>query len=66
MKNNLDYVEDMNNFSKRKELTVLTSGGLLIFDPKGRLTFLPLNVNLKDNSLEIILSLKDVNNIPGV
>ena len=40
----LYYVEDVNNFSKHKELTVLKNGGSPIFDWKWRLTFLRLNV----------------------
>ena len=32
---NLYYVEEMNNFSKHRELTVLNNGGSLLFDWKG-------------------------------
>ena len=66
VRNNLDYVEDVNNCAKHEELKVLTNGASLIFDWKGRLTFLPLNVHVNKNSLATIKYLKDVNNIPGV
>ena len=46
MKNNLVYVEYMKNCDKDEELTVLTNGGLLFFDSKWRLTFLPLSVHV--------------------
>ena len=39
MTNNLGYVEDVMNCKKYEELTVLTNGGSLLFDRKGRLTF---------------------------
>ena len=42
----LYYVEDVKNCAKHKELTVFTIGGSLIFNWKGRLAFLPLNVHL--------------------
>ena len=61
--NNLDYVEDVKDFAKRKELTLLENGGSLIFDQKGWLVFLPLNIQVNDIFLSISLSLKDVNNI---
>ena len=64
--NNLDYVEYVKNFAKGEKLTVLTNGGSLLFDRKGHLTFLPLNVYVSNNYLATIISLKDVNNIPGV
>ena len=64
--NNFDYVEDVNNFSKHEELTVLMNGRSLIFDRKGRLTFLPLNLHVNKDYLAILLYIKDVNNIPGV
>ena len=43
----------------------MTNGGSLIFGRKGRLTFLPLNLHVKDHYLEKNY-LKDVNNISGV
>ena len=58
MTNNLDYIEVMKNWAKHKELTVLTNVVSLLFDRKGRLTFLPLNVHLNENSLATILFLK--------
>ena len=64
--NNLDYVEDVKNCAKDEELTVFTNEGSLLFDRKGRLTFLPLSVHVNDNYLATILSLKYVNSIPGV
>ena len=64
--NNLDYVEDVKNFTKDKYLTVSTNGGLLLFDRKGRLIFLPLSVHVNRNYLAKILSLKYVKNIAGV
>ena len=66
MTKNLDYSEDVNNSSIEEELTVLTNGGLLLFDRKGRLTFLTLSVNVNNNYTSITLYLKYVNNIPGV
>ena len=64
--NNLEYVEDVKNCDKNEELTVLTIGGSLLFDLKGRLTILSLNVNPKDNYLATTISLKDANKIPGM
>ena len=64
--NNLDYFEDVNNCTKDKEIKVLTNGGSLLFDRKGRLTFLPSGVHVNYNSLATILSLKYVNKIIGV
>ena len=61
---NLDYVEDANNCAGHKELTVLKNGGSTLFYQRWRLTFLPLNVHVNDNSLAKILSLKYVKNIP--
>ena len=60
------YTEDVKNFAKHKELTILTNVGSPLFYWKGRLTFLTLNVNVNNNSLAKIVSLKDVNNIPVV
>ena len=37
--NNLDYVEDINNCVKEKDLAVFLNGGLLLFNNKGRCTF---------------------------
>ena len=62
--NNSDYVEGTKNKSKNEELTVLTSKGSLLFDWKGRLNILPLNVHVNENYLEKLISLKYVNNIP--
>ena len=59
-------VEDVKNCAKHEELKVLTNGVSLLFDQKLRLTFLPLNVHVNENSLAAILYFKDVNNIPGV
>ena len=56
----------MNYCAKHKELTVLTNIVLLLFDRQGLLTCLPLNIKVKDNYLVTILSLKDLNNIPGM
>ena len=39
--------------------------GSLIFDWKGCFIFLPLDVHVNYNSLAIVFSLKDMNNIPG-
>ena len=64
--NNLDYVEDVKNFSKHEELTVLMNGDSLIFDRKECLTFLPLNVHANENYLSKFLSLKHVKNIVRV
>ena len=64
--NNLDYVEDVKNREKQKELTVLTNGVSPLFDWKGRLTFLPLNVHVNENFLATTISLKYENNVPGV
>ena len=66
MTNNLDYVKDVKNRYKYEELKVLTNGGSIIFYRKGQLIFLLLDVHVNDNSLVTILSLKYVNNIPGV
>ena len=66
MTNNLGSVKVINDCDKHKELTLLKNGGSLLFDQKGRLTFLPLNVKVNNNYIAIILSLKYVNNIPGV
>ena len=60
--NNLDYVEDLKNCAKDKELTVLKKGGLLLFD---NIT-LPLSVHMKENYLVTSLSLTCVNNIAEV
>ena len=60
------YVEDFKNRYKHKELTVVTNGGSIIFDQKGRLTFLSLNVHVNEDALEKIPYFKDVDNIPGV
>ena len=62
----LDYVEEVKNCAKHEEITVLKNGGSLIFDWKGRLKYLPLNVHVDDNSIASILSLNYVNKIPGV
>ena len=62
----MDYSEGTNNLSKEEDLTVLTNGGLLHFDRKWSLTFLPLGLHVNENYLAKILYLKDVNNIPGV
>ena len=62
----LYYVEDVKNCSKEKYLTVLITGGSLLFDGKGRLTFLPLSVHVNDNFLATILSFKYVSNIAVV
>ena len=64
--NNLDYVEDVKNCVKHKELTVLTNGVSLICDRKLRLTFLTLSVHVNKNYLSTILSFKDLKNIPVV
>ena len=64
--NKLYYVEDVNNFAKHEELTVLANGISPLFYQKGLSTFLPLNVHVKNNYLATILSLKDVNNITRV
>ena len=66
MKNNLNYVQDVNNCTKDKEIIVLKNGGLLFFYRKGRLRFLPLRMHVNKNYLSTILSLKDVKNISGV
>ena len=58
--NNLDYVEDVKNCVKHKELTVLTNGVSLICDRKLRLTFLTLSVHVNKNYLSTILSFKDL------
>ena len=63
---NLDYVGDVNNCVKEEELTVLTNGGSLLYDRKGRLIFLPLCGHVNNNDLVTILSLKDVKNVSGV
>ena len=42
------------------------NGGSPLFDWIGRLKFLPLNVHMNYNYLEVILYLKYVNNILGV
>ena len=42
------------------------NGVLPFFDWKSCLTFLPLNLHVNDSSLVKIVSLKYVNNIPGV
>ena len=57
--NNLDYVEDVKNFPKHKELTLLSNGGSIIFDQKGQLTFLPLNLHVNENCPAAILCFKD-------
>ena len=62
----LYYVEDVKNCAKHKELTVLENGGSLLFDRKVRLNFLPLNVNVNNDSLSTMIYFKDVNNITGV
>ena len=61
VKKTLDYVEDVNNFTKYEEFTVWTNVRLLLFDRKGGLKCLPLSVHVNNNSLEII-----VNNISVV
>ena len=66
MTKQLGYVGDVKNCTEYKQLTVLTNVGSLIFDRKWCLTFLPLNVHVNDNYLAKVLSLKYVNNIPGV
>ena len=63
MAKNWDCVEEVKNCTKDEEVTVLTNGGSLIFDSKERLTFLPLNVHVNNNSPALIISLKYVNNI---
>ena len=62
----LDSVEDMKNYTRDKDLTLLMNGGSLIFYWKGCLRFLPFIVHMNKNFLAIILSLKFVNNIMGV
>ena len=62
----MDYIEDVNNCAKHKELTVLTNGVSIIFDRKWHLTFLPLNVHVNKDYIETILSFKYITNIPGV
>ena len=37
--NSLDYVEEVRNFTKYEDLTLLTNGGLLLFDRRGCLHF---------------------------
>ena len=59
-------VEDVNNFAKHEELTVLINVGSLLFDPKVDYHFLTLNLHLNENYLATIISLIDVNNIPVV
>ena len=66
MKNNLYYVEDVNNCTKYKELTILKNGGSLLLDRKVSLTFVPLSAHVNDNYLATMISLKNVNNIVGV
>ena len=63
---NLDYVEDVNNCTKNKELTILTNVGPQLFYQKGTLMFLSLYLHAKEKYLATILLLKDVNNITGV
>ena len=62
----LDYVEDVKKWAKYEEIIALENGVSKIFDRKGTLIFLPLNVHVNNISLETRLFLKDVNNIPGV
>ena len=64
--NKLNYVEYANNCAKHKELVVLKNGGSLLFDPKRSLKILPLNIHENYNSIETIITLKYVNNTPGV
>ena len=66
MSNYLDYVEYVNNYAKYEEITVFMNGGPPLFYRKGQLTFFTLCVNVNNVSLATIISLKDVNNIPGV
>ena len=53
--NNLDYVDEVENYAKQKEIAVLKNGGSQLFDCKACLTYLPLNVNVNENSLTTIL-----------
>ena len=66
MTNNLDYVDEVENYAKQKEIEVLKNGGSPLFDCKACLIYLPLNVNVNENSLTTILYVKDMRNIPGV
>ena len=56
----------MKNCAKHRELTVLTNGGTLLFDQKGRFIFLPFSVHVKNIFLVTILSLKYTNKTLGV
>ena len=62
----MDYIEDVKNCDKDKELTVSMNGGLPLFDQRVRLIFLPFSVHVNENYLTKIISLKGANNIPGV
>ena len=62
----MDYVEEVKNRDRHKNLTVFMNEGSLLFDLKGRLKYLPLNVHVNDNSLATTFYLKDTNDILGV
>ena len=64
--NHLDCVEDMNNWAKDEEMTVLTNVRLPLFDRRGDFTFLHFIVHVNKKYPATIRSLKYVNNILGL
>ena len=53
----MDNVENVRNFAKDKELTVLTNVGSLLFDRKGRLIFLSVTMyTLIEKDMNVIMS----------
>ena len=66
MTKQLDCVEDVNNFTKEEDITVLTNEGSLLFDRKGRFNFFTFECACKQELSSNNTLSKICENIAGV
>ena len=64
--NNTALMKDIVACKQHERLTVSTNRGLINFDKKSTLKLLPIKVHFNKNSMDNILSFKEVTDIPGV
>ena len=63
--NNLQLVENITSCEKDEKLKIYVNGGDLTYDEKALFKYLPLNVHFNPLSIANVLSLKQVDNMPG-
>ena len=62
---NPDLVSNIKPCKQGDGITVITNGGVQSFDEEATLNLLPLQVHFNEDSIENILSLSDIANLPG-